>query len=463
MDLIKRVFRGESGTLLFEMVGVKGRHLWLETHAVPLRNERNEIVALLGVTRDVTERKKAEETIRQSEAFIRSILDTVDEGFIVVDREYRILTANKAYCGQASRAIDDIVGHRCFEISHGSKSPCHHAGEGCPVQMAFATGRPQTVVHRHLGPDARLVFVETKGFPLRDAAGTVTSVIVTITNITERHLLEEERLKTQKLESIGVLAGGIAHDFNNLLQGVFGYISLARLTFDQRERSLAMLEQAEKALHLSVDLTTQLLTFSKGGKPLKKLTALAPVVENAVKFALSGSRSEFLLDIEPALWRAELDAGQIGQVVQNIVLNADQAMPLGGRVEITVRNVPSGAAGLPQGLETRDYISIRIRDTGIGISEQYLTKIFDPYFTTKEKGSGLGLATSYSIVKNHSGAIDVRSTLGKGSVFTVYLPASAEAPAAAPAPVAATASRGRARVLVMDDEDVVRMVSGNCS
>ena len=134
-------------------------------------------------------------------------------------------------------------------------------------------------------------------------------------------------------------------------------------------------------------------------------------------------------------------------------------MPLGGRVEIAVRNVPAGIDGLPQGLETRNYISVRIQDRGIGISEQFLTRIFDPYFTTKEKGSGLGLATSYSIVKNHGGVIDVRSTLDKGSVFTIYLPASAEAPAAAQAPAAAAASPGRARVLVMDDEEVVRMVS----
>ena len=184
--------------------------------------------------------------------------------------------------------------------------------------------------------------------PSRTRPGAVTSVIETINNITEKHLLEEERLKTQKLESIGTLAGGIAHDFNNLLQGIFGYISMAKMTFDQKDKSLAMLEQAEKALHQSVNLTTQLLTFSKGGKPVKKTIALQPVIENAVKFALSGSRTTYQLRIEPGLWQVEADEGQLGQVIQNIVLNADQAMPLGGSVVISARNVSASDASLPQ-------------------------------------------------------------------------------------------------------------------
>ena len=147
-----------------------------------------------------------------------------------------------------------------------------------------------------------MLYVETKAFPIKDASGAVTSVIETINNITEKYLLEEERLKTQKLESIGTLAGGIAHDFNNLLQGVFGYISMAKLTHDQKEKSLAMLDQAEEALHMSVNLTTQLLTFSKGGKPVMKLIRLEPAIENAVKFALSGSHTDYRLNIAPELW-----------------------------------------------------------------------------------------------------------------------------------------------------------------
>ncbi len=415
-------------------------------------------VRTVGAVLDITARKEAEEKVRQSEEFIRGILDTVDEGFIVVDRDYRILTANRAYCAQVALPVDVVIGKHCFELSHRVSRPCYEEGEECAVRQVFVTGRPHAALHKHPDPEGHTLFVETKAFPIKDASGAVTSVIETINNITERHLLEEERLKTQKLESIGVLAGGIAHDFNNLLQGIFGYMSMAKLTLDQREKSLAMLEQAEKALHQSVNLTSQLLTFSKGGKPVKNVIDLRPVIENAATFALSGSRSDFRVDIDPGLWHADADGGQVGQVIQNIVLNADQAMPRGGRVAISARNLPASETESHAGLERRDYVVIGIEDQGVGIQEAHLDKIFDPYFTTKEKGSGLGLATSYSIIRNHGGRIEVRSVVGKGSTFHIYLPATRTAaplPAERPQP----ASTRKARVLVMDDELIIRKVA----
>ncbi|MBI5075934.1 MAG: PAS domain S-box protein [Nitrospirae bacterium] len=459
MNLAKQVFRGEAGTLLFEIIGMKGRHLWLETHAVPLRNDRNKITALLSVTRDVTERREAEEKLRQSEEFVRGILDTVDEGFIVIDRDYCILTANKAYCSQVGGCDQDVIGSHCYEISHKIDRPCFEKGEECAVRQTFETGAPHSALHRHKDANGTILYVETKAFPIRDDSGKVTSVIETINNITEKYLLEEERLKTQKLESIGTLAGGIAHDFNNLLQGVFGYISMAKMTLDQKETSLAMLEQAEEALHLSVNLTTQLLTFSKGGKPMKKLIRLEPTVENAVKFALSGSHTDYRLDIVPGLWSVEADAGQLAQVIQNIVLNANEAMAGRGTVVIAVKNMdipPKTNLRLPDGGR---FVRMDIQDSGIGISGQNMTKIFDPYFTTKQRGSGLGLATSYSIIRNHGGLIEVRSEINRGTTFTIYLPASkeTEVKAAATAPVAEGTKKGR--ILLMDDEDLVRTVA----
>ncbi len=418
------------------------------------------VVKFNAIVQDITERKQAEEKIRESEQFIRGILDTVDEGFIVIDRDYRILTANKTYCSQAGLACDEVIGRHCFEISHRTLQPCYEEGEECAVRMVFETGEPHAALHKHTDREGRVLYVETKGFPIKDAEGNVTSVIETINNITEKHLLEEERLKTQKLESIGTLAGGIAHDFNNLLQGIFGYISVAKMTIDRKDRALAMLQQAENALHQSVNLTTQLLTFSKGGKPVKKPIDIRPVIENAARFTLSGSRSDFHMEIVKDLWNAEADEGQIGQVIQNIVLNADQAMPLGGSVMITAKNVAASSASLPHVLARGNYIMISIEDTGVGIPEQYVGKIFDPYFTTKEKGSGLGLATSYSIVRNHGGMIDVRTKPGEGSTFTVYLPAIAreDRTASSVKPPERSAQR-TARVLVMDDEEIIRNLS----
>jgi CheY-like chemotaxis protein len=220
-----------------------------------------------------------------------------------------------------------------------------------------------------------------------------------------------------------------------------------------------MLEQAEKALHRSVNLTSQLLTFSKGGKPVKKVFALRPLIESSVAFALSGSRNTCEIVTDDGLRAIEADEGQIGQVIQNIVLNADQAMPLGGRITITARNIPASATTCLSGAATGDAVEITIQDQGTGIPEEHLSRIFDPYFTTKEKGSGLGLATTYSIIKNHGGMITVASELRKGTTFTICLPASGASVEREEAS-ARLAAGNRGRILVMDDEHVVREVTG---
>ncbi len=409
---------------------------------------------------DISARKEAEEKLRQSEEFIRSILDTVDEGFIVIDRDFYILTANKAYCMQVGEPCDKVIGRHCYEVSHKMPGPCYDEGEECAVRQVFATGEPHAALHKH--PDAKgsILYVETKAFPIKDSTGAVTSVIETVNNITEKHLLEEEQLKTQKLEAIGTLAGGIAHDFNNLLQGVFGFISMAKRMHDQKQKSLDLLEQAEKALQMSVNLTSQLLTFSKGGKPLKKRIALQSLIENSVKFALSGSRVDYRLQVDKELRLVEADEGQIGQVIQNLVLNAEQAMPFGGTITVTADNISSRQEGLPTALQAGNYVVISIKDRGIGIPEQYLPQIFDPYFTTKDKGSGLGLATSYSIVKNHGGFIDVKSKLGEGTAFFIYLPAvDVVETSIVDVPEDVRALR-KGRILLMDDEDIVRHIAG---
>ncbi len=344
-------------------------------------------------------------------------------------------------------------------ISHKSLRPCFEEREDCAVRHVFETGEPYNMTHRH--PDAKgdILYVETKAFPIKDSSGAITSAIEIVQNITEKHLLEEERLKTQKLEAIGTLAGGIAHDFNNLLQGVFGYISMAKIAHDDKERSLAMLDQAEKAVHMSVNLTTQLLTFSKGGKPAKKKISLKSVIENSVRFALSGSRSDYRIKLDTDLWHVEADEGQIGQVIQNIVLNADQAMPLGGTIVIAATNMRAPKKGIPQLPEEGKYVEISVQDSGIGISEEYLSKIFDPYFTTKVKGSGLGLATCYSIIKNHGGVIHVSSNVGKGTTFYVHLPA-VEAGKETPQIPELSPFVRKAKILVMDDEEMIRDIAG---
>ena len=430
--------------------------------------EENDLVQLQIVANELQKimmRRRTREALRRSEEFIRTILDTVDEGFLVVDRDFRIITANRTYCDWSNRDSRSIAGRFCYEVSHKAQRPCHEQGEDCAVKRVFETGEPCKAMHKHQDSKGNILYVETKAFPLRDASGAVVSVIETVHNITERRLLEEEQLKSQKLEAIGTLAGGIAHDFRNLLQGVFGYISLAKMEMDRQGKSFSGLEQAEKALNLSINLTSQLLTFSKGGKPVKRRTDILPVIENSAKFALSGSRSCYRLTHDEELWSIEADEGQIAQVVQNIVLNAKEAMPDGEAVNISVRNVTSrhphfpDKPGMGENLSSTDgkFISITIVDSGMGIPQQNISRIFDPYFTTKQKGSGLGLATSYSIIKNHGGLIDVRSGEGKGSTFSIYLPAIGAEKEEFHTPVSRACRK--ARVLVMDDEEMVRMVA----
>jgi two-component system cell cycle sensor histidine kinase/response regulator CckA len=419
-----------------------------DADGVPLR--------LVGTHVDITDRKRTAETLRRNEELMRDVLDNVDQGFLVIDREFRIVTANRAYAAWSGKEWAKIRGRHCYEISHQATLPCFEQGADCAVKRAFETGEPSFAMHKHSDAKGNILFFEMKAFPLRDSSGTVTSAIETIHNITEKHLREAELLKTQKLEAIGTVAGGIAHDFNNLLQGVFGFISLAKLAAGQPERSLAALEEAEKALHMSINLTSQLLTFSKGGRPVMKPVSLKSAIKNAAKFALSGSRSEHSIVIKDDLWHVEADEGQIGQVIQNIVLNADQAMPEGGRVEIWAGNEEIAQGVNPLLPAGGRFVKVVIKDSGVGIPEHHLPKIFDPYFTTKQKGSGLGLATTYSIVRNHGGMINVNSEIGKGSSFSVYLAACDEEAKKVPPPAVSTGRPGK--VLVLDDEETVRIV-----
>ncbi len=289
------------------------------------------------------------------------------------------------------------------------------------------------------------------------SASGFENLLVSIFDITERRKMEEELLKAQKLESLGVLAGGIAHDFNNMLTVMLGNIALAKMRMNKEENVYTRLERAEEAIHRAKDLTKNLLTFSRKGDLSKKTLAIGELVRETAGFALSGSRSRCEFSIPADLWTVQADEGQISQVIDNIIINADQAMPNGGLIFVECANVTTGAADLPLHAETR-YVRISIRDGGPGISPEIREKIFDPYFTTKERKSGLGLATAYSIITKHDGQIAFESEPGEGAVFHVYLPA-AEAMTVERRGEGRKALKGNERVLIMDDEEAVREVA----
>ena len=421
-----------------------------------LKDGEGNVTGALSTARDITGQKQAELTLKEKEEKYRSLFEAATDGIFILGAN-GFIDCNQKGADMYGLPKEKLIGRRPIEFSPdrqpNGQSSSMLAGE---IIEAAMRGIPKTFEWQSKRADGSLFDVDIN--LNRIELGGEICLQAVVRDITDRKRLEQEIVKTQKLEAIGTLAGGIAHDFNNLLQGIFGYISMAKLTHDQKEKSLAMLEQAEQALHMSVNLTKQLLTFSKGGKPVKRTMHLQPLIENSVKFALSGSKSDYKIMLNEDLWAVEADEGQIGQVFQNIVLNADQAMPEGGTIEITAKNVQQEQTHYKL-LGLGRYVEISIRDTGIGIPEKYLQKIFDPYFTTKEKGNGLGLATSYSIIKKHGGVIDVESEVGRGTTFFIYLPAVEAAKEIRQETAAVTVAR-KGKILVMDDEELVLNIAG---
>lgn len=293
--------------------------------------------------------------------------------------------------------------------------------------------------------------ISDSGAPIRDREGRTIGVVLVFRDVTVERGREAEQLKTEKLESLGVLAGGIAHDFNNILTTVSGCISLAKLDLEPTDELFDTLTEVEEAAIRATRLTQQLLTFSRGGAPVKKMASIGEVVSESATFALRGSNVRCEYALAEDLWPLEIDTGQISQVVQNLVINGQQAMAGGGSVRVAIRNVTlARGARLP--IEPGPYIEIKVADSGVGISRSHLQRIFDPYFTTKQAGSGLGLATVHSIVANHQGHIGVESEIGVGTTFTVLLPARPGAPGPEEGTEAAPPG-GQGRILLMDDDE----------
>jgi two-component system cell cycle sensor histidine kinase/response regulator CckA len=286
------------------------------------------------------------------------------------------------------------------------------------------------------------------------ALGTAGSILL-FRDVTVKVREEEELVKWQKLESLGTLAGGIAHDFNNFLAAILGNISLAKQILNPRSKAVSRLEAAERASDRASELADKLLTFSKGGKPVRARLSLESVVRDSAHLSVRDTPVRCEFGIAGDLWTTDADAGQIGQAIGNLVINAVQAMPGGGTVRIRGANVIIGQGEMAY-VEPGPYVRIEVADTGVGIPEKNLKRVFDPYFTTREIGTGLGLTTSYHIMKSHGGNLFVESEPGAGTTVSLYFPASAECTPRVAEAERETTRDGKWKVLVMDDEDLVR-------
>jgi|GEM_PF-1463214 len=404
------------------------------------------------------QRRRAEEGLAAEKERLGVTLSSIGDAVIATDMDGRIKLMNhvaEEFTGWSQAEVLDRPVDEVFQIIR------EDTGEVCvsPVKRILATGEPSSLTNhtRLLARDGRSRLIADSGAPIIDLNQRVIGAVLVFRDVTFKQKMEEELLKVEKLRSLGILAGGIAHDFNNILTGILGNISLALLDTAPDSGQGARLVEAEKASLRARDLVQQLLTFAKGGAPVKKLASLKEIVEESAGFALRGSQVRCEFSLAEDLWPVEVDEGQISQVVQNLVINATQAMPAGGVIKIGAENCRLGAqAGIP--LVEGPYVEISIADQGIGIPGDYLPRIFDPYFSTKQQGSGLGLATVYSIIKNHEGHVTVTSQLGKGTTFTILLPASIQA-ALTPRPSRLEIYQGTGRVLVMDDEPMVRDIA----
>jgi len=412
---------------------------------------------LVGIFRDITERKQAEEAIRLAYAELTQIFDIIDSGMCVIDKEFNVLRINEtlAVLLDINKDKDKVVGKKCREVF--PEYICHSIN--CPL-TSIVNGEKRTEVYLELQDrnGAKIpCLLTTTAF--HDPDGELIGIVINFKDITEHKKREEEMKKIQKLESLGILAGGIAHDFNNLLTSIMGNLSMAEIFAKSGGDVFEILKGAKKASKQAKKLTQQLLTFSKGGEPIKKLTSILELLINTTSFALSGTKAKCAFFLPDDLWWVEIDEGQIDQVINNLIINADQAMPEGGVVEVGAENVTVNKQDrLP--LEEGKYIKISITDQGIGVPEEYLQKIFDPYFTTKQKGSGLGLAITYSIIKKHEGYITLKSGKGVGTTFFIYLPAIEKQIFAMEEVVEEIIDSGKGKILFMDDQQNVRDTVG---
>lgn len=404
---------------------------------------------------DISDRKRAEEALRQSEEKYRTIIENIEDLYYEVDLDGTFTFVNDAIARTLGYTKEELIGRNYLSRSNPTEASrtftvfnkVFRTGESVRAHEMSVEAKDGT--HRHM---------EVSVSAIRDTAGKVTGFRGICRDVTDRKRAAEELLKFAKLESIGVLAGGIAHDFNNILTAILGNISLARLYVKPDDKAFQRLKEAERAGVRARDLIQQLLTFSKGGSPIKRIASIPNLVRESCEFALRGSNVRCEFEIADDVWAADVDEVQISQVLGNIVINADQAMPQGGSIHVTARNVDVTAqSGLP--LPPGKYIQISISDYGVGIPAEILPNIFDPYFTTKSEGSGLGLATAYSIMKGHGGRLTVESEVDKGSMFHIYLPASPKK--LKPRQDSEyQALSGCGRILVMDDEQPIRDLAG---
>lgn len=421
---VRHVAATGQGLAFEQRVDHNGKVFWFLARISPVLDEDGHVTATVLVARNITERKQAEESLRAANILLERTFASLNEAVFVIHPSLRTITTCNA-------AVEHIFGYRTGEITGRTVSflfadPVRYANYLSSVTKALEQGRIFYGEFQNRKKDGATIHTEHTVTGIQDDSGARTSLVVVVRDITERKRMEQVLLRARNLESIGYLAGGIAHDFNNLLTAIIGNLSLVKMYTRPDDKNYRRLEDAENACLRASSLTKQLITFSRGGTPIRQQVFVGKLVRDEAAYCLKDTGTIFSFDEPGGLWATKIDEGQIRQAMGSIVINASEAMHGGGCLMIEAANIfANSTMGLP--LREGKYVRLSFSDTGVGIPEENLPKIFDPYFTTKEmgcqKGMGLGLATAYSIVTTHDGAITVESEVGVGTTFNLFLPA----------------------------------------
>ncbi len=442
-----------SSELIYTFLS-SGRKSYIEAHFAYVPPN-----SVLLHTKDIGERKLAEKQLGEEKERLSVTLASIGDGVITTDINGNIVIYNKVAEELTGFKQKETINRDINDILNITDTISNERFEFNKL-LKFELSDNLILTNKY----GKKKEIAIKGSPILDKSEKTIGSVIVIRDNEEKKKLEREILKSQKMEAISILAGGIAHDFNNILTAILGNLSIAKMEIENKDSNLSkIIDQTIKATYRANNLTKQLLTFSKGGTPIKKTTSIKELIEETTKFALRGSKSKSFIRIAPDLWNVDIDGGQISQVINNIVINADQAMPSGGNIIVDAKNEIIEESIEEPVLSGKNYVQISIMDQGIGIQKEFLSKIFDPYFTTKQTGSGLGLSVCYSIIKNHSGRITVDSVIGEGSIFKIILPASTKTQESneikeniGEKPLLEGKTTSSGIIIIMDDEDYIQ-------
>ncbi len=456
-DTFIKVLLEEASIRDFQALCIKKDQdaIWVSINADLYQNEMG-TKGIRGILRDITQQKNTEKKLIERKERFREMARLLPCGIVETDRHLNITYANKTGL--------DMFGYTNKDLKAGLNGKDIILSDlpgGIDENFTFPLEKDTIAPAEYemKKKDGTSIIVLLNLNPIQ-YDNQVSGFRASLVDLTEFKKLQEEAIRNQKLESTGILAGGIAHDFNNILLGLFGNITLAKSELPPENTAYKLIEEAEKSMTRAKDLTTQLLTFAQGGDPIKQAVTIDQVIQETAAFNLAGSNIKIAMEKPENLWQVSADKSQISQVISNLVINARQAMPDGGSLNIKIENTALSENDFST-LKLDQYVKISITDEGEGIAEMHLEKVFDPYFTTKKNGSGLGLAIVHSIILKHHGYIYVNSTLGQGTTFVIYLPIDTSAPVQRSNSTEniITVEAQHLSILVMDDDALVREVS----